>query len=134
VFLNSIEKYIPMTVRIGVIIFAGMLCAGCASPGAAPKSVASEASPGSHTGLRAYKDPRTGEFTDPPATEVETAAPSERALNRSHEGLMAVPNDVPGGGVRLDLQGRFRSHFIATKDSDGKVSIRCLPEHELPKP
>ncbi len=131
-----------MTVRIGVIIFAGILCAGCASPGVIPTSVAPEASPaaasppaGAHAGLRVYKDPQTGEFTDPPPADATTIAPVGRALNRSHEGLVAEPNTaVPGGGVRLDLQGRFRSHFIATKDADGKVSLRCVPEHELPKP
>ena len=127
-----------MMVRIAVIgFFAGWLCAGCASPGVTPASSAPEASStlaGAQAGLRVYKDPQTGEFTDPPPPEAATAAPTERALNRSHEGLVAVPSDVPGGGVRLDLQGRFRSHFIATKDADGKINIRCLPEDELPKP
>jgi hypothetical protein len=133
-----------MTVRNGVIIIlAWMLCAGCASTGVTPTSVASEASPpaasppaGTHAGLRVYKDPQTGEFTEPPPNTsiATTTAPIERAFSRSHEGLLAVPSSMPGGGVRVDLQGRFRSHFVATKDADGKVSVRCVPKDELPNP
>ena len=127
-----------MKVRIGVIIIlTGVLCAGCASPGVAPVASPSDgplaaASPpsGVHADLRVYKDPQTGEFTEPPPVNLSTA-PTERAFDHSHQGLMVVPNTaVPGGGVKLDLQGRFRSHFVATKDADGKVSVRCLPEHE----
>ena len=132
---NSIEKANPMNVRIGVIIIlTGVLCVGCASPGVAPVASPSDgslviASPPAD--LRAYKDPQTGEFTEPPPVNPSTA-PTERAFDHhSHQGLTAVPNTaVPGGGIKLDSQGRFRSHFVATKDADGKVSVRCLPEHE----
>ncbi len=131
-----------MTARIdAIVIFVGMLCAGCASTGVTPTSIAPEATPaaasppaGAHAGLRVYKDPQTGEFTEPPPTDTSTAATAERAFSRSHQGLVEVPNTaVPGGGAVLDLQGRFRSHFIATKDADGKLSVRCVPEHEQPK-
>ena len=131
-----------MTARIDVIIvFAGMLCAGCASSGVFPASSPSETSlttagpPSSaHAGVRVYKDPRTGEFTQPSSTDTSTTASVARSFSRSHEGLAEVLNtEVLGGGVKMDLQGRFRSHFIATKDADGKLSVRCVPENELPK-
>jgi len=130
-----------MTARISLgFIFVTAVCVGCASHGVTPASSTPDTSaaagapvPGVSAGLRVYKDPQTGEFTDPPATLP--TAPVERALNRSHEGLVAVPNTaVPGGGVKLDLQGRFRSHFVATKDAEGNVSVRCVPEQELPEP
>ena len=129
-----------MSVRNAVIIIFAWMLAGCASSGVTPTSAAPEATPvasppaGAHAGLRVYKDPQTGDFTQPPVDASTTTAPPERSFSRSHEGLTAVYSDVPGGGIRLDLQGRFRSHFIATKDADGKVSIHCLPTEEFPKP
>lgn len=120
------------------------MCAGCASQGTSPALDGSQAAtvdsasaqtapaPARAAGMRVYKDPQTGEFTDPPPP---TTAPVERPLNRSHEGLVATPNTaVPNGGVKLDLQGRFRSHSIATKDADGNISVRCVPENDPPKP
>jgi hypothetical protein len=130
-----------MSVRNGVIIIFAWMLVGCASSGVTPTSTASEASPsaasppsGVHAGLRVFIDPQSGDFTQPPVETATTTAPPERSFSRSHEGLTAVHSDVPGGGIRLDLQGRFRSHFIATKDADGKVSIHCLPTEEFPKP
>ena len=131
-----------MTTRFYVmVVFAGMLCAGCASSGVSPASSPSETSPamagplvGAHAGVRVYKDPQTGEFAQPSSTDTSIAASVARSFSRSHVGLVEVLNtEVLGGGVKMDLQGRFRSHFIATKDADGKVSVRCVPENELPK-
>jgi len=35
---------------------------------------------------------------------------------------------VPGGGVKVDLQGRFRSPLIATVGADGKLKTQHLGE------
>lgn len=139
---NDIRKTTPLVRLIPILVAA--VCAGCASQGISPAldtsraaptdsvSVQTSPAPAHGAGMRVYKDLQTGEITTPPDSAT---APAVRALNRSHEGLVAVPNTaVPGGGVKLDLQGRLRSHFIATKDADGKVSVRCVPESELPKP
>ncbi len=136
-----------MTMRLSFgSIFVAAMCAGCAIQGTSPAlditqaasvepaSAQTAPAPVRAAGMRVYKDPQTGEITGtPPATSPTTAM--ERPLSRSDEGLVAVPNTaVPGGGVKVDLQGRFRSHFIATKDDEGNVSVRCVPEQELPKP
>lgn len=133
-----------MITRIDVLIMvsAGMLCASCASTGVSPVSSPSDTSPasaaptaGAHAGVRVYKDPLTGEFAQSSSADTATAASVARSFSRSHAGLVEVLNtEVQGGGVKMDLQGRFRSHFLATKDADGKLSIHCLPENELPKP
>jgi hypothetical protein len=39
---------------------------------------------------------------------------------------------VPGGGVRIDLQGRFQSPLIGTIGTDGKVKIEHLGEQHEP--
>jgi hypothetical protein len=43
-----------------------------------------------------------------------------------------VEAPAPGGGVKVDLQGRFQSPLIATVDGNGKVRTQHLgetPEH-----
>jgi hypothetical protein len=37
---------------------------------------------------------------------------------------------VPGGGVKVDLQGRFQSPLFAITDANGKVKMQHL--HEMP--
>jgi hypothetical protein len=81
--------------------------------------------------MRVYVDPETGEFTVPPkeARAAEAPAP-EAAFSTSHEGLVVIPSPVPGGGVMVDLKGRFRSPLTATLGADGKVEMRhrpCVP-------
>jgi hypothetical protein len=43
-----------------------------------------------------------------------------------------VPNPVPGGGVKLDLQGRFQSPLIGTIDANGKVKMHHRGEPPEP--
>ena len=79
---------------------------------------------------RVYVDPKTGEIgTPPPGTQLALPlAPEEKnALNSSSEGLVQVPSPVPGGGVMVDLQGRFRVQTVATIDAQSNLSIRSVP-------
>jgi hypothetical protein len=79
-------------------------------------------------GMRIYRDPVTGELRDPPAeAPAQVSLPPYDALSTSSEGLVETPSPVPGGGVMVDLQGRFRSPLIATQDAEGKITIQHLP-------
>jgi hypothetical protein len=70
-------------------------------------------------GMRAYADPRTGTLlSEPPA---RATAPAAAAFSRSSAGLAPVP--APGGGVMIDLQGRFQSPLVATVGPDGTVHL-----------
>ena len=40
------------------------------------------------------------------------------------EGLWQEP--LPGGGYRVDLQGRFVSATVATLDAEGRLTTRCV--------
>lgn len=92
-----------------------------AEPAPAPRRGASSAH-----GMKAYKDPVTGKFTTPPPGAVEhTDIPEQRGLFDAQEPLKAKPSPVPGGGIEIDLQGRFQSYTKATKGADGKISIEC---------
>jgi hypothetical protein len=79
--------------------------------------------------MKAYRDPVTGERVGPPPGAGPEAQRS--LLSPSEVGLEAVPTGTPAGGVRVDLKGRFRSSFVATKLPDGTIATRCV--HELPQ-
>jgi hypothetical protein len=78
--------------------------------------------------MRIYRDPVTGELGDLPAeAPAQVSLPPDDTLSTSSEGLVETPSPVPGGGVMVDLQGRFRSPLIATQDAEGKITIQHLP-------
>lgn len=137
------EALLALLVR-PIIILVAAACAGCASQGtspaldtspavsADPPSAQTAPAPERAAGMRVYKDPQTGKFIAPPTAPA--LPPREGLVAPAPVDLQETVNTVPGGGIKVDLQGRFRSHSIATKDAEGNVSIRCVPEQALPKP
>lgn len=93
-----------------------------------------EPAPAAAVASRVYRDPATGEFTTP-ANEVKTlSAPvSIREATSTAPTSTMRETAVEGGGVKLDLQGRFRNFASATKDFEGKISVHCneKPDYEL---
>ena len=45
-------------------------------------------------------------------------------FSTSHQGLVEKP--APGGGMMIDLQGRFRSAATATAGADGTPVVDCI--------
>ena len=87
--------------------------------------------PGSTAGMMIHVDPQTGEILREPASgTMPLPLPStlRRALSTSHQGLLETPSLVPGGGVKVDLQGRFQSPLFATIDASGKLKLQHLRE------
>jgi len=83
------------------------------------------------TGMTIYIDPNTGAILKEPApgtVPLQLTPQLQNALSTSDRGLVEVPGSVPGGGVKLDLQGRFQSPLFATIDANGKIRIQHLPE------
>ncbi|HSO17951.1 MAG TPA: hypothetical protein VLT88_00750, partial [Desulfosarcina sp.] len=70
---------------------------------------------------KAHVDPDTGELVPRPfpnqAVPVESGQLS--TLGTTDEAVEIVPSPVPGGGVMIDLKGRFHNPVSATMD-DGK--------------
>ena len=87
----------------------------------APQVASSNASPA----MKAHVDPKTGRLGPPPVGAVRAATPATPAVNSSHAGLVEEPGKGPGGGVIVDLQGRFRSHVTATIGTNGQLTTRC---------
>ena len=80
-------------------------------------------------GMRAYIDPETRKFVPPPVfVEPDQSSYNvQDQMNYSSEGLVEKPSEVEGGGIMVDLQGRFRNTSVATINPDGTVSAPCLP-------
>jgi len=77
--------------------------------------------------MKVHIDPLTGEFLEGTQEIVPEELPmgeSETVIT-SPDYLEEVESDMPGGGVMIDLKGRFRSYQNAVKDKDGNVSIEC---------
>lgn len=66
----------------------------------------------------------TGDPDDPAAAKGLGAD----ATSTSHEGLVSEPSPVPGGGVMIDLQGRFRNAATAALADSDSVVVECLPD------
>ena len=98
-----------------------------ATDGAGGAAARTATAPVEAPALRVYRNPVTGELGPPPASEPVPQVPlgMEEALSTSSEGLVETPD--AGGGVMVDLQGRFRPFSTATKDKHGHISISESP-------
>ena len=79
-------------------------------------------------GLNVVKDPETGKLRGP--DRAEAAKFGGPAINRSVEGLK--PEVLPSGATVMNLQGRFQSYTVATRNSDGVIQLECKnrsPDH-----
>lgn len=85
--------------------------------------------------MRIYINPKTGKIEPPPSdmTLPALSRAERNAMSTSHDGLEEEPSSVPGGGVRLDLKGRFRSPLIATQNGTGKLQFKHLHATPLPE-
>ncbi|MFH1754902.1 MAG: hypothetical protein ABIA59_04290 [Candidatus Latescibacterota bacterium] len=95
-------------------------------PGAGKVNPRTQALDPGTAGMRVYIDPATGEFLQEPPQPVISDAGKDinDPFSTSTEGLKQVPAPV-GGGVMVDLQGRFRQIVSAAVDDSGAVTTRC---------
>ena len=78
--------------------------------------------------MRIYRDPGTGELGDPPAeAPAQVSLPPADALSTSSEGLVETPSPVPGGGVMIDLRGRFRSRSLPRRMPRARSRFSTCP-------
>ena len=120
-FVARVIKLSEASGRIARLLSTGVLVCGALTAVLPRIAAAGEPS------MTIYQDPTTGQFVPPPDSPpggraVPLSTPSAGS-STSHTGLVERPSVVPGGGVVIDLQSRFRSPLTATVDADGKVTI-----------
>lgn len=78
------------------------------------------------TAMRMYRDPATGQLGSPPAgafTGATDSQPQTRATALEDAGAEAV--DLPGGGVKINLRGRYRSSVTRHLGPSGPLGHAC---------
>jgi hypothetical protein len=121
-------------VGLFVVVGAFAVTAEPAGPGSGQSETAST-EPGGTPGMVIYVDPQTGAFVKEPApgtVPVQLTPQLRQALSTSHQGLFETPSPLPGGGFKLDLQGRFQNPLFATIDADGTLRVKHLRETSAP--
>lgn len=97
---------------LAVVAMAGALLVAMSSPAAAQRiTLDSE--------TRSPSGGQAASYTVVPST------PS--ALSTSSRGLVISPSPVAGGGMVVDLQGRFQSIMSASVDENGELRVGCVP-------
>jgi hypothetical protein len=115
----------------GQPVLSGQTQTGSGTSIPEPPAEKPAAVPGGASRMIIHIDPQTGELRKAPAPGAVPLqlSPQERnAFSTSHQGLVELPSSVPGGGVKLDLQGRFQSPLVVTVDPDGKLKMEHLGE------
>jgi hypothetical protein len=83
------------------------------------------ATPAGTAGMITHIDPATGKTMDTPADPDAVREALGDAVSTSGEGLVQKPSPVPGGGVMVELDGRFMNAAVAITDSAG--AVQCVP-------
>jgi hypothetical protein len=126
-YLNFWELFMTTTIKVGIALLAvavGFEVRAEPVTIVAQATVPNGASGGA--GMKVYTDPQTGAIIPEPAPGSENLVlppQLQESFSTSSEGLVQVPSPEPGGGVKLDLQGRFQSPLIATFGADGKLRM-----------
>jgi len=118
------KAFFLLSVLAGVVLTAWLLQAG--APSAEKALDARQAKTPGTAGMKVYIDPATGEFLEGPPEPViaEPVKDINSPLSTSSEGLREVAAPV-GGGVMVDLKGRFQQRARATVDDSGNVTVGC---------
>lgn len=76
--------------------------------------------------MRIYRDPETGRIGAPPAAAPagEPARPAERT--NPPPSLIGEPVTAPAGGVKINLQGRYRAAVTRHAGGSGPATLECV--------
>ena len=109
---------------------AGPQTTSAGTPASVPASSPAASVLANSAGMTIYKDPVTGRLLPLPADKLQKLLSEEplNAVNYSHQGLIETP--APGGGMMINLQGRFHNVMWATTGPDGKVTTQC-DQHDV---
>jgi len=127
------KRLLPLTLAAAVVCVVGAAIVISTVQADKPAVMAGDdAATVNSAGYIVHFDPATGKVAAPSATSTPIAFDEEwrNALSTSSEGLQVVPSPVKGGGIMVDLQGRFRNARVAVTDENGKVTVPCVSDPE----
>lgn len=145
--IMKIVLYATVNALIGVVFTAGCAPMSVPTQPTAPsvnvsqreddKKSPNRAAP-TQGGMTVHIDPVTGRFLSEPTPDSEPLVITpeiENAMSTSSEGLVEQVNPVKGGGVIMDLRGRFQSPLIIHQNTKKEIKIQHLEEikHTHPK-
>ncbi|MGH9398920.1 MAG: post-PEP-CTERM-1 domain-containing protein [Thermoanaerobaculia bacterium] len=76
-------------------------------------------------GLRAFRDPETGELRAPTPGESAALARAEAETAPAEEPIFEVIVH-PDGMKTVDLRGAFAASIVVTRNPDGSLTLRCV--------
>ncbi|MEE4113191.1 MAG: hypothetical protein V2I40_10280 [Desulfobacteraceae bacterium] len=128
--------------RIALIILVSFFCTYCINEGAPPTmndveqaKTGAEAQKQAQTGMaqRATIDPQTGKLVNPPVPGTPAASESleSSAFSTSTEAMEEMSSPVPGGGVMIDLKGRFKIPVRAIVEGNGNTTVEHVDRDRL---
>ncbi|HVF34007.1 MAG TPA: hypothetical protein VND91_01640 [Candidatus Saccharimonadia bacterium] len=122
--LSSLAPRCVVAVLLALVFLPAAVMAAETEKGS-PSDRPERTDPPSHAaGTRIYVDPETGQRTSRPSEAALRAGNAARPeFSQSSEGLVERP--APGGGVIVDLQGRFQSSSQVRIDAAGRREIFC---------
>jgi hypothetical protein len=89
--------------RLASLLLLAAATGACEQPPVASRRAASP--PPASQAMRAYRDPVTGLFGEPPPAAAPVATPRARAV--------LTEEAAPGGGRMIRLHGAYRSEMVA---------------------
>ena len=64
------------------------------------------------------------------ASDIQTVLGN--AVSQSSEGLVEEKSPVKGGGIMVNLQGRFQNAMTMSIDAKGNITSSCVPAAQVP--
>jgi hypothetical protein len=127
------KRFIPLSLTAAVFLVAAVVV--LIPDGDVVRTdvrTAAEASVTSQNGYVVYLDRATGKVTDSRTDAAPLLFDSELAnnLSTSSQGLEEVPSPVTGGGVMVDLGGRFQNAMIVVTGENSEVNATCVSHPE----
>jgi hypothetical protein len=86
--------------------------------------------PQSGAGFVVHIDPITGQILPKPpipSSGQELDLQQRQSLPAQTPQVLEVPSEVPGGGVKVNLNRQFHIPLVATIDTDGKITLEHRP-------
>jgi hypothetical protein len=120
------KRKLPFVMIPLVVLLGAAVLGGDGAPVAGSRAISQESIPAGASGMRLYVDPATGEFLEEPLEGESVQMSAEEMapfFSTSEVGL--VEEEAPGGGVMINLKGRFQQAFTARIDETGAVVYDC---------